>query len=265
MPTNNAPRALGSFTVNFGLVSIPVEILSVASPGESKISRNKLHRDCGNKLNNGPMVCSIHGEVQKEDIIMGHQVSKGKFVEITDDELKALPVGSKEVMQIESFSPVTEIDPCRYEKSYYLRPGKGGAKAFSLITRALDQAGKVGVAKVALRSGREQLCILRSAHNTLFVHTLFYENEMRVELDGALPTPVSEKELEIAGKLMAALEKPFDAEEHTDPYVAAFKDLVEAKLNDPNYKAPVVESIQREATLDLAAALEASLRATQAA
>jgi DNA end-binding protein Ku len=252
-------KALGSFTIGFGLVAIPVQIFNVASETKSKITRNQLHKDCGSRLNLGPMTCPIHGAVAKEDIVKGYEYAKGQYCLITDEDLETLPVASRQQVKIESFCPASELDPCMFDKSYYLLPGKGGQAAFALLLHGLAAEQVVGLGKFSLRSQREVLAAIRVARGVCFLHTCFYQNEMRVTLDQPLPT-VGEKELALATQLIGMIKKPFDATEHEDRYLTAFEELVAKKVADPAYKTAAPATEAPTETIDLAAALAASLK-----
>jgi DNA end-binding protein Ku len=257
-----AARSMGSFTLNFGMVAIPVQLFASVSEAKSKLTRHQLHRACGARLNQ-VMKCPTHGIVEKDDIVKGHEYAKDQYVIISDEDLDTLPVGSKESATIDAFVPADAIDPCRINKTYYLQAGKGGQAAFNLLVAGLAATGSVGIAKFSLRSQREVLAAVTVTRGVLFLHTLFYESELRVALDAPLPT-VGEKELAMATQLIGMYQKPFDATEHEDGYYQAFEALVARRLADPSYQSEAPAPTPKPA-LDLTAALAASLAAKKKA
>src|SRR5699024_9560541 len=153
-----------------------------------------------------------------------------------------------------------DIDPIYFEKSYYLSPDDGGSKAYSLIRTALEDTGKIGVAKMMIRS-KEQLAVIRIYENTLVVETIHYPDEVRATAD--VPNvPEAEttekKELDTAKMLIDQLTTEFDPEKYTDEYRTALMELIEEKKNqDETTTAP--EKAKPDNVTNLMDALQASL------
>src|SRR5690606_25758721 len=118
-------------------------------------------------------------EVANEDIVKGYEYTKGKFVIIENEELKSLEKQlDDKAVEIIDFVKINDIDPIYFNKSYYLSPNDGGTKAYSLLRKALEETGKVGIAKIMIRS-KEQLACIRVYENTLVMETIHYPDEVR--------------------------------------------------------------------------------------
>ncbi len=125
------PRAIWSGSISFGLVNIPVKLFSAVSHKDVRF--HQLHDADGARIKE-KRVCSVDGkEVPYEHIVKGYEVSPGRYVAISPEELEALDPKATRTIDIESFVDVAEIDPIHYDQTYYLVPDKGAAKAYGLL------------------------------------------------------------------------------------------------------------------------------------
>jgi len=155
-----------------------------------------------------------------------------------------------------------DIDPIYFEKSYYLSPNEGGAKAYSLLRSALKDTGKIGIAKMMIRS-KEQLAVIRVYENVLVVETIHFPDEVRNVQDvPSVPeeTKIGEKELETAKMLIEQLTTEFEPEKYTDEYRTALLNLIEDKKNNEETSTPTLtEKPMPDNVTNLMDALQASL------
>lgn len=258
------PRAMWTGTIGFGVLSIPVKVYKAADSND--LSFNNLHVACGGRTG-VQTVCRNHGAepiaISKDEIIKGFEVSKGQFVQLTDEELKSLPLASKDSIQLTEFVPAEEVDPVYVDQSYYLNADKGGNKALSLLFKALRDRNLAAIGVVTFRK-REQLCALRAGPmNKMVLHTLYTEDEVRLGYADSPNAEVSDTELHMVGMLIDTQLKPTFVSEHEDMYEAAVRQLVEAKVAGtplPTPTTPVVVS-----ALSLEDLLRASLEKAGAA
>ena len=177
------PRPIWSGSISFGLVNVPVKLYSATSPKEVRF--HMLHDKDGGRIQQ-KRVCSIDGhEVPWEHIIKGFEVSKGRYVSLTREELAALdPKGTKSI-DIEDFVELSQIDPIYYESTYYLLPDKGAQKPYALLLEAMRKTGRVGVARFVLRT-KQYLCAVRPLGKALALSTMLYADEVvdQSDLDG---------------------------------------------------------------------------------
>src|SRR5919202_2077294 len=171
------PRAIASAQIAFGLVSIPVKLFSATEASE-KISFNMLHRDCGNRIQQQLFCAKDDRTISRDEVVKGYEFSRGQYVLFTEEELKALEEKATQAIEIAEFLPKEAIDPIYFAKANYLAPDRGGERAYSLLTKALEETGRWALAKYAAR-GKQYLVILRPLGKGLVMQQLFYPNEVR--------------------------------------------------------------------------------------
>ena len=254
------PRPIWKGAITFGMISIPVKLFGAT---ESKdIAFNNLHKTCKSRLKQKRWCPVDDREVFQDELVKGFEYTKDQYVEITDEDIEALPVPSKHTIELTSFVKQAEIDPVYFERTYYLEADQVGAKPYALLLKALKEKQVSAVAKIALRN-RESLCVLRASDNDLLMlETLYYPDEIRTA--DLAPTPevqVSQPELAMALTLVEMLEERFDPKKYRDEYRVALLDMIEAKRTGQEVVATPDAPLPR--TVDLMAALKASLEAAK--
>ena len=250
-------RSISTATIAFGLVSIPVRIYSTNEPSH-EIHFHFIHEGCGERVKQ-QYVCPKHGEVTRDEMTKGFELSKGSFVELSKDELKALEAVSSGEVAIKEFVPVAAVDPIMIDATYYLGPGKGGDRAYRLLRDALEHAGLAGIALYAAR-GKEYVVMVRPFEDGLAMHQLRYPDEIKawdeVPIE-KLPKPAA-AELQLAQQIISQLShETFDPEQYKDTVKARVRTLIATKAKGGEILAP--EEAPRAAIPDLMAALKASL------
>ena len=224
-------RAIWTGAISFGLVTIPVKLYTAT---ESKDVR--LRMLC--KKHEAPIqekrVCTEGGEeLDWEELARGYEVSKGEFVVLEPEEIEAAKPESSTTIEIGDFVDASEIDPVYFEKSYFLEPTDVGAKAFSLLKQALEETGRVALARVTIRT-RERLATIRTYDGTLVLETMFWPDEIRstrsLDLPEGADAKVRSKELDMARSLVESLADRFDPGSYRDEYRVALEDLIERKM-----------------------------------
>ncbi|GAB3789214.1 non-homologous end joining protein Ku [Virgibacillus kimchii] len=220
-------------TISFGLVNIPVKMHAATENKDVRL--RQLHKECESPIKYEKVCPVCDREIENEEIVKAYEYAKNKFVILDEEELKALQKeqGDKAV-EIMDFVKLEEIDPIYFEKSYYLSPNDGGSKAYGLLRSALNDTGKIGIAKMMIRS-KEQLAVIRVYDNTLVVETIHYPDEVRDVQDVPnVPEKVetAKKELDTAKMLIDQLTTEFEPEKYTDEYRTALLELIEQKKNN---------------------------------
>jgi DNA end-binding protein Ku len=254
------PRAMWKGAISFGLVTIPVSVYPATE--EKTLRFNQLHDDDGGRIRM-KRVCSIDGEeVGYEHIVKGYEYEKDRYVILTDDDFDKVPVESSRQIDIQQFVDLEEIDPMLYKKSYYLVPEETGAKAYALLREAMNQAGKVGVAKVSFRD-KEHLAALRFNDESFVLETMFWPDEIREADFGGVDVDakIRDNELEMAQTLIDNLTGDWDPTQYTDEYREGLLGIVEAKINGQEIE--VVEPEPTAKVVDLMEALKASVAAAK--
>ena len=252
------PRAFASGQIAFGLVSIPVKLFSATEASE-KISFNMLHKECGNRVQQQLFCPKDERTISREEVVKGYEFSKGQYVLFNEEELKMLEEKATQAIEISEFLPKEAIDPIYFAKANYIAPDKGGERAYSLLTKALEQTGRWALAKYAAR-GKQYLVILRPLGNGIIMQQLFYPNEIRSmdELDLS-DAPVKENELKMAVQLaeMGANDE-FHPENYRDEVTERTRALIQRKIEGEEIMSNMVEEPKAQ-VIDLMEALRRSL------
>ena len=252
------PHSIGSGTISFGLVSIPVKLYSAAS--SQSVSFNLLHAKCGNRIRQ-QRFCPVCNEVvERDDLVKGYEFTKDQYVKVNDEELKALEGEASKAIEIAEFVPLVKVDPVYFEKSYYLGPDKGGEKPYRLLSDAMAQAEKVALAKFVMR-GKENLVLVRSAQNGLMLHTMYFADEVRNFDDIAKgeSAKISGAETNLALRLIEELStEEFNPGQYEDEYRQRVLDLVSSKAEGKEITVAAPQA-PRAQVIDLVAALKESL------
>ena len=195
-------RAISTATISFGLVSIPVKLYT-ATQASAGVSFNLLHDKCGSRLKQ-QYICPRDNEiVGREQMVKGYEFAKDQYVTFTTEELKSLEEKATQTIEIAEFVPADKIDPVYFDKAYYLGAEKGGEKAYRLLSEAMRETGRSGLARYAAR-GKQYLVLLRPAGDGgLVMQQLLYADEVRPFSDVPMTdAEVREPELKLAKQLI---------------------------------------------------------------
>lgn len=253
------PRSIWNGVVSFGLVSIPVRLYPAT--GSQDIAFHELHSTCHSRLKRLRWCPVDKVEVPQDQVIKGYEYTKGQYVELTDEDFENLPIPSKHTIEVASFVKAEEIDPVYYDTSYVLEPDEAGKKPYALFMHALNSKDMVAVAHITIRK-KEQLCSLRPEKGNLMLETLYYADEIRVDLEKGLPeVKITDQEEKMAEALVDLLKGEFDAKEYKDAYREALMKVIESKLEGKQIvTAPTPEATK---VTDLMEALRASVEAAK--
>jgi DNA end-binding protein Ku len=248
--------------ISFGLVSIPVGVYPATE--EKSLKFNQLHDEDMGRIRY-QRVCEVDGDVVAyEHIVKGYEYEKGQYVLLTDDDFDAVPVESSRQIDIQQFVEQDEIDPIYYKKTYYLIPEESGVKAYALLRQAMEEDGRVGIAKVSFRD-REHLAALRFKDDSFVLETMFWPDEIRQssfdELGKAAKVKPRLQEIQMAKTLIENLTDEFDPTQYKDEYREALLKIVEAKVEGKEIEAP--PEPEETKVVDLMEALKASVEATK--
>jgi DNA end-binding protein Ku len=273
-----AARSIGSLTVSFGLVAIPVKLYT-ATQSANAISFNLLHKSDGSRLKQ-QYVCQKEGVVvERDEMVKGYEFAKDQYVRFTPEEIKALEEVGSHAVEISEFVPIESVDPVYYDKTYYLAPDKGAAKPYALLTEALKQAGRCGVGRWAAR-GKGYIVILRPIGDVLAMQQLHYAADVRPASEVEIPKPeVKPAELKLAQQLIdQQTAERFDPDAYKDEVRARIEAAIQKKVEGneisvaettwvaPNLSAAAHPTPAGEGkVIDLMEALRASLQKSESA
>ena len=252
------PRPIWSGTISFGLVSVPVRMVSATESKELRfhfldkrdlqpIGYDKVRKDTGE-------------HVDPDDVVRGFEIEKGKYVPIEDEDLDRLDIELTHSIDILDFADLDEIDPIYFRKAYYLAPQDGAEKPYRLLDRALEETGKVGVAKVVIRN-KQHLAALRGHDGVLVLETMYYADEVRKPDSVNGRTRLQKAEVEMAKTLVENLSGSFRPEKYDDTYRKELLDLIRAKAKGK--KLPEPQEEEEAEVVDLMAALRESVDQTK--
>jgi DNA end-binding protein Ku len=242
--------------ISFGLVNIPIGVYPATE--EHELAFHMLHAKDSGRIKN-QRVCTVCEEVVAyDDIVKGYEYQKGSYVEITEEDLEKVHVETSQAVSIVAFVDAAEIDPMFFDKPYYIVPGKSADGPYTLLREALRSTGKVGVAKVVLRS-REHLAAIRVSGDALMLDTMHFPHEIR-EAEGipAQDNKPAKRELEMAEMLINAMSGKFDPSEYKDTYTDDLEELIKKKVAGEEITTPKAEK-EPTNVIDIMAQLKASL------
>ena len=256
------PRSIWSGAISFGLVNVPVKLYSAVS--RKTVRFHQLNRETGNRISQRRVDPVTEEEVSYDDIVKGYELTKDSYVVITPEELDALDPEKTRTIDIEDFVDLEDIDPIFYDHPYYLVPDTGATKAYGLLLNAMQESGKVAIAKVVLRS-KEQLVAIRPQDDLLCMETMIFADEVVShdsidDLPDAKDLKASARELKMAQQLIDSLSTEWEPEKYRDEYREKVLELIERKAAGEEI-AVQPEAPQPTKVPDLMAALEASLAA----
>ncbi|MCU1278655.1 MAG: Ku protein [bacterium] len=265
------PRAMWSGAISFGLVNIPVKLYkATASSSGKQISFHQIHKPCGTRLRHIRWCPKDEVEVPWDEVAKGYEFEKGKYVEVSDEELDALlPDEDYASVAIENFVALEDVDPIYYDRAYYIAPDSS-PKAYALLHETLAKTGKVAVARVLLRT-RSHLALVRVLEDHLVLETMYYNAEIvdASEIPGVQKgkaAHVDRKQLEVAEQLVESMTTEWQPERYKDEYSERVKEVIEKKIAGGEVvEAPSLPAAARGAqVVDLLEALRKSVDATKA-
>ena len=257
------PRAIWSGAISFGLVNVPVKLYSSVS--RKTVRFHQLHDDTGVRIAQKRVDPSTGEEVAYDHIVKGYELSPDSYVVITPEELESLDPEKTRSIDISDFVLLEQIDPIFFDHPYYLAPAQGGTKAYELLRQAMDEAGKVAIGKVVIRS-KESLVAIRANGPILTMETMLFADEV-VDPTSLDEIPVEDgkatkQELAMAQQLIDSLSGDFEPEKYEDTYRERVLDLIERKAQGEEIAIqPAPEEPAK--VPDLMAALEESIKAVK--
>jgi len=250
-------RPIWSGTISFGLVSVPVRMFTATSSQELRfhfldrrdmqpIGYDKVNKETGESVPAG-------------EIIRAFEVDKGRFVEVSEEDIDRLDVELTHAIDICDFVLLDEIDPIYFRQAYYLLPQDGAEKPYRLLLRALAETGRVAVAKVVIRNKQHLACV-RPLDDALVLETMYYADEVRQPEEAPKPD-VRKAEVDMAKTLIENLAAEWDPERYHDRYRNELLDLLQKKAEGAPLPEPAAE--EEGEVVDLMEALRQSVEATK--
>lgn len=261
-PPSLAMRPIWTGSISFGLVTIPVALVSASRQEELKF---RLLRNSDLSPVNYKRVAAVDGkEVPWEQIVKGYEYEKGKFVVLKEEDFKRVDLEATDTIEIMDFVEVGQINPVYFYKPYYIEVQKGGSPAYKLLREVLAGTNRVGIAKIVIRT-RQHLAAVKANGNLLVLDLMRFQDEL-VEA-GEVKTPegkqLGAREIKMATTLVDQMTEPWDPARYTDDYRSAMMKLIEAKVKSGGKALPEKGKPKKSTkVVDLLAVLQESLAGT---
>jgi DNA end-binding protein Ku len=257
-------RAIWKGSISFSLVNIPISLYPATRREE--LSFRLLRKDDLSPINYKRVAESDNKEVPWEDIVKGYEYEKGKFVILKEEDFRRADIEATQSIDIIEFVPLEEIDPMYFDKPYYLEPQKQGAKAYALLRESLRRNGKVGIAKVVIKT-RQHLAAVKPEQNALVLELMHFSEQLIKP--GALHIPgnldIGTREREMASELVESMSGSWDPAKYTDEYRHSLLELIHKKIESGGKTPPGAPPPKHKPTkvIDLVAVLQQSLENAQ--
>lgn len=253
-------RAIWKGSISFSLINIPIVLYPATRREELKF---RLLRASDMSPVNYKRVAEADGkEVPWEQIVKGYEYEKGKFIVLKDEDFKRADIEATQSVDILDFVELDEIDPIFFDKPYYLEPEKRGEKAYSLLREALKQSGKVGIAKVVIKT-RQHLAAVKPEKNLLVLELMHFAEEIidtkELKIPGA--PSIGGKELNMAKDLIAKMSGKWDPAQYQDEYSEALMEIIHKKVESGGKEVPTRGTAKKPTNVvDLVSVLQESLQ-----
>jgi DNA end-binding protein Ku len=252
-------RAIWKGAISFGLVNIPVSLFSATRREELKF---RLLRARDLSPVNYKRVAEVDGkEVPWDQIVKGYEHEKGKFVVLRDEDFARVDVEATQTVDITDFVELADVNPMYFSKPYWMEPQKSGLKAYALLREALEKTGKIGIAKVVIKT-RQHLAAVKPQDDLLVLELMHFANELidtkRMRVAEIAP---GRKELTMAEALIANMTRQWDPKRYADDYHEALERVIEDKIRHPEKsgRRKVAAAPKSSKIIDLVAVLQKSL------
>lgn len=221
-------RPVWTGAISFGLVNIPVDLISaesrndlkfhmIDSRDQSRIRYERVNEETGE-------------EVPWNQIVKAFEFADDQYVVVTDEDFQKADVKATKTIDIETFVDRDELDYKFFDKPYYVRPRKGGEKAYVLLKEALKESQRIAISRVVIRT-RAYLAGIYASDDVLVLNLLRFNQELKAVADIALPkdAEIKERELKLALTLIEDMTEAWDPSQYKDEYRAALMERIKAK------------------------------------
>src|SRR5438045_1992761 len=253
-------RPIWSGTISIGLVSVPVKMY--AAPASKELKFHLLHKDDCMPIGYDKVRKDTGEHVDPEDVVRGFEIEKGRYVELTDEDIDRLDIELTHSIDICDFVDIDEIDPIYFRKAYYLQPDQGAEKPYRLLLAALEDTGKVEIAKVVIRN-KQHLACLRPWEGTIVLETMYFHDEIRKPESDDGKGDRRKPEIQMPRTLVENLSSDFKPEKYDDTYRKEQLALLKEKAETGEISPPPAEEGDEGEVVDLMAALRDSVERTK--
>ncbi|PWU18529.1 MAG: Ku protein [Verrucomicrobia bacterium] len=254
-------RAIWKGTISFSLVNIPISLYPATRREELKF--HLLRKSDLSPISYRRVAQADEKEVPWEQIVKGYEYEKGQYIVLDPEDFKRADVEATQSIDIREFVKLEDIDPIFYDAPYYLEPQKRGAKAYALLREALQRTGRVGIAKVVIKT-RQHLAAVKPEKKALVLELMHFAEELTdpgsLEIPGDLD--LGKREQEMACELVERMSDRWQPSKYTDDYRHALMDLIQKKIESGGRTPAAAHPHKREPSkvIDLVSILQQSLK-----
>ena len=257
-------RSIWKGSISFGLVNIPVSLFPATKREELKF---RLLRASDLSPVNYKRVAEADGkEVPWDQIVKGYEHEKGKFVVLKEEDFARVDIEATQTVDILNFVKIEEVDPLFFYKPYYLQVEKGGDKAYTLLHDALADSGKIGIARVVIKT-RQHLAAVKPEKSGLMLELMHFASELIDDAEFTAPKAkaAGKAELQMAKQLINSMTTEWKPDTYTDEYHEALEKMIEEKVEHGEDEPKTVSKKKSKPTnvIDLVAVLQQSIKQTQ--
>ena len=231
-------RSIWKGSISFGLVNIPIALFPATK--EEDLKFHMLRKSDLSPINFKRVAQADGKTVEWSEIVKGYEYEKGKFVILQEEDFKRVDVEATHSIDIVDFVELDEINPMHFSKPYYIEPGRGADRAYSLLRSVLVDTGKVGIAKVVIRT-KQHLAAVKPNGKLLVLELMHFDKEIAPASGITAPSDVEQgkKELEMAKALVNSMTHPWNAKEYEDEYTAKLLEVIDEKIASGGKEVPV--------------------------
>lgn len=222
-------RAIWKGSISFGLVNIPIALYPATRKEDLKF--RLLRKDDLSPVNYKRVAEKDGKEVSWDQIVKGYEYEKGKYIVLKDEDFQRVDLEATQTVDIQDFVELEEIDPMFFSKPYYLEPQKGGDKAYVLLRDSLKETGKVGIAKVVIKT-RQYLGGVKPQDSVLILELMHFADELANPSSLHVPKKLEagKREMDMAKALIGSMTSKWDPEKYHDDYREAVMKVIEEKV-----------------------------------
>ena len=253
-------HAIWSGAINFGLVTIPVKLYTAVRGNDIRF--NFLHKKDDGRIFNERHCTVCDEKVEYADLVRGYEYEKGRYVVLSDEDLKSVNPEATQSVDIVEFVDLDQIDPMFFDTPYYLEPEKKGRHAYALLRESLRDAKKVGIARVVIRS-REHLAALKPNGEALMLELMHYADELVEQSTFDFPElkeSVAPAEMKVAKMLIDSMSSErFEPGKFNDQYREEVMAMIEARAAGKTVEGPAAKRPAATNVVNLMDVLQRSL------
>src|SRR5438067_1085960 len=251
-------KAIWKGAISFGLVNIPISLYPATRREELKF--HMLRKSDLSPINYKRVAATDNKEVPWDQIVKGYEYEKGKYIVLKDEDFRRVDIEATQTVDIEEFVDVEDVDPMFFYKPYLMEPVKGGEKAYAMLCEALDQTGKIGIAKVVIKT-RQYLAAVKPEKRGLVLELMHFPEEIAdVNMLNIPKREASSQEIQMAKAFIESQSHEWDPDKYHDDYREKLEDVIEEKVKHPSAQ-PKAEPKPKKPTkvIDLVKVLQESL------